>query len=58
MVGNVSFLSSADFFITLFQEHYQSVKGLDPDHYVPDLHVGPNSLQRLTVDENVAASKG
>ena len=58
MVGNVSFLSSADFFKTLFQEHYQSVKGLDPDPDVPDLHVGPNSLQRLTVDEKVAASKG
>ena len=54
MVGNDSFLSSADFFKTLFQEHYQSVKGLDPDPDVPDLHVGPNSLQRLTADEKVA----
>ena len=58
-------LPSADFFKNsffqkiLFQEHYQSVKQLDPDqdrHFVgPDL--GPNCLQRLSADGKVNANK-
>ena len=52
------FLLSADFFKInffkkLLQEHYKSVKRLDPDQdrhfFSPDL--GPNCLQRLSADE-------